>query len=924
MAHLVGKRIEVYWDGDARFYKGRVARYAPRTGRHEVAYDDDETEWLRLDRARHRFVDGGGSRYTIEWEWADEKAQGAHAAAVAQLVAAVGATPQVASTYLDAHGSPEAAAERYLRDRDGDRPRRAARGAAPKREPATPPRRPAKRRRADKGAAAGTKATVDDDEAAPLVQGVDDEWADWRGCVCGGSYYGEMVACEGGCDNWFHFACVGLTRLPRGEWLCQDCKTKKKPKKRRVEKQTEPLPPPPAEATAGDAALARRLAADARPLRRGRSATQPKAEDAGWCICGGSGEGAMVRCDDASCALGRGWFHFTCVGLAEEPRGRWLCPECRPAAPVQKRRRERHCWCDRPDDGRPMVECSIGNCPRPWHHFACVGLANEVPDNWACAACERSSETRVRSAIVECGRDLVKRAAVEFARRSCGAALADVVYTVHRGRAGGCRWRAPERDDAEIGDRAAARECLTALLWAASLRGTPPGPAFDAEVGSFARVARLGPHRHSQRPAPLKAVVRSPRGLVLFRAPSDYAAAFGVTCHAREHFLQLQGAAPRTTSSSRRALQVRPAFPDAARAPPSDLTMRFLDMLRARDSIRIQKAAGAPWPWSGDDVLNRHKFTNVKREHDRVTAWLRAHWTSAHSDADAATVLFNCGVFRTFGTVAFAEALGWTHSLKDWDAGKARAAAVACWRGGRHAFTRAYCRPRFNAERRRGDAGARPPVDVYDGAIRILAALRGECHNVMDRGGSWRAVCTRLRRVAGFGGSGFMAKEVLHDAMGWASVRALVRDAGDWTPPGPGARRGLNRLHGRALDLGALAPADSPGEARFIKEMGLLLGALRDSDRAFCSSLELDIHDVQFQLCEYDKYCRAAGEGRGHVPPYRPCAALFAGGAAPPGLELRPLSEEWHALRPARPASPTDEAATSRDGDDDDLDPMEV
>jgi hypothetical protein len=76
--------------------------------------------------------------------------------------------------------------------------------------------------------------------AAPLVQGVDDEWADWRGCICGGSYYGEMVACDGHCDNWFHFACVGLTRLPRGEWLCQDCKTKPK-KKQKVE---EPPPPP--------------------------------------------------------------------------------------------------------------------------------------------------------------------------------------------------------------------------------------------------------------------------------------------------------------------------------------------------------------------------------------------------------------------------------------------------------------------------------------------------------------------------------------------------------------------------------------------------------------------------------------------------------------------------------------------------------
>ena len=77
------------------------------------------------------------------------------------------------------------------------------------------------------------------------------------------------------------------------------------------------------------------------------------------------------------------------------------------------------------------------------------------------------------------------------------------------------------------------------------------------------------------------------------------AAAFGVTCHAREHFLQSQGAAPRTTSSSRRALQVRPAFPGVATAPPSDVTMRFLDMLRARDEIRVQKAAGA-WGDLGD------------------------------------------------------------------------------------------------------------------------------------------------------------------------------------------------------------------------------------------------------------------------------------------------------------------------------------
>ena len=104
-----------------------------------------------------------------------------------------------------------------------------------------------------------------------------------------------------------------------------------------------------------------------------------------------------------------------------------------------------------------------------------------------------------------------------------------------------------------------------------------------------------------------------------------------------------------------------------------------------------------------------------------------------------------------------------------------------------------------------------------------------------------------------------MAKEVLHDAMGWASVRALVRDAGDWTPPGPGARRGLNRLHGRALNFDG-------GEARFITEMRLLLRSLRSLDPEFCKSVSLDIHDVQFQLCEYDKYRRV--EDGGHTRPY--------------------------------------------------------
>jgi hypothetical protein len=44
--------------------------------------------------------------------------------------------------------------------------------------------------------------------------------------VCQGPSHGEMVGCdnedcEGG--EWFHYACVGLTQAPEGEWFCHVC-----------------------------------------------------------------------------------------------------------------------------------------------------------------------------------------------------------------------------------------------------------------------------------------------------------------------------------------------------------------------------------------------------------------------------------------------------------------------------------------------------------------------------------------------------------------------------------------------------------------------------------------------------------------------------------------------------------------------------
>jgi hypothetical protein len=46
-------------------------------------------------------------------------------------------------------------------------------------------------------------------------------------CTCGTPADNDMIACDGtDCEQeWFHFACVGLTAatVPEGEWYCDDC-----------------------------------------------------------------------------------------------------------------------------------------------------------------------------------------------------------------------------------------------------------------------------------------------------------------------------------------------------------------------------------------------------------------------------------------------------------------------------------------------------------------------------------------------------------------------------------------------------------------------------------------------------------------------------------------------------------------------------
>ncbi|XP_068661258.1 PHD finger protein ING1 [Aristolochia californica] len=45
-----------------------------------------------------------------------------------------------------------------------------------------------------------------------------------------------------------------------------------------------------------------------------------------YCFCNQVSYGEMVACDNPDCKIE--WFHFGCVGLKEQPKGKWYCSNC--------------------------------------------------------------------------------------------------------------------------------------------------------------------------------------------------------------------------------------------------------------------------------------------------------------------------------------------------------------------------------------------------------------------------------------------------------------------------------------------------------------------------------------------------------------------------------------------------------------------
>lgn len=266
------------------------------------------------------------------------------------------------------------------------------------------------------------------------------------------------------------------------------------------------------------------------------------------------------------------------------------------------------------------------------------------------------------------------------------------------------------------------------------------------------------------------------------------------------------------------------------------LLSEFTAFTTERWRMHQRRTAGKLAPWTTDPILQTYRFCNVRREDDRVTRWLHANWLYPH--AKDANIFFAIYVARVFNLPSTLQAVGpplpfnaaWIKHLRAY-----AATAPKLYNGAYIVST---------------NGRAMNKLDYYLDRFAALWAARATA--APRKSDTCQSFFERLTQFEGIGT--FMGAQVVAD-LKWI---APLKQATDWSifaASGPGSRRGLNRVCGRAVD----APwVEATWHATLLELRKAVLPKLPKELR------DLDMQNLQNgMLCEGDKYFRVKnGEGR--------------------------------------------------------------
>jgi len=242
----------------------------------------------------------------------------------------------------------------------------------------------------------------------------------------------------------------------------------------------------------------------------------------------------------------------------------------------------------------------------------------------------------------------------------------------------------------------------------------------------------------------------------------------------------------------------------------------FYSFCKEREKIRKKRLRGLPAPWTNDPALQKYRFCNVRRRHDRVSEWL-IHNAFIHGNPFDAIVARHINLIESMEHLNFPikSAKQVMDDLKGYD-GK-----------------------------------------LYNGAYMILCPntpgnkLYNICKNTLRPLSKYKvipdSIQANVEALSKYMNIGtFMAGQITID---WTYYLPELMEASDlytFAAIGPGSTRGLNRFLGRPLTQ-SFRPV----------EFNSLLIEVRDNlVEAYPEFSDTILHDIQNCFCEYDKYVR--------------------------------------------------------------------
>lgn len=285
----------------------------------------------------------------------------------------------------------------------------------------------------------------------------------------------------------------------------------------------------------------------------------------------------------------------------------------------------------------------------------------------------------------------------------------------------------------------------------------------------------------------------------------------------------------------------------------------FFYFLTERQNIYWARAEGKPRPWTKDKILDRHFFCNVYRELDRGTQYV-IHNIIGDNQQPMWDLLFKVMLYRMFNEPRTYEFLqkpmmgmvfNGRHAAQILD--RKRAAGIRIFRG-------AWMTSGANVV---GSKAAAYCMEMERVSYR-RQKLWNDFRSKTRMADAWKVICG----VNWFGG--FSAYQVVLDMSYVAYVKNGWLDYDRWVYPGPGAKLGIMWLCGKNPTR-----RKGSGSRTFMteREYALLIYHLRDHQESYFKRFRykfrrwednpLDLHNIEFSLCEFNKYMRAHhGDGK--------------------------------------------------------------